>query len=100
MRIVSQDKESDVAYEMVMLRILRTNKEYCVHACTENIDYEMAFYSTEEKAKKAMDMCREKYLARIELDGGYDIVNKCYVQPNYWILPKVFQFPKDEEIEI
>ena len=46
-----------------------------------------------------MEMCREKYLSRMELEGGYDIVNGCYVQPNYWVLPKVFQFPKDEEIE-
>ena len=31
-------------------------------------------------------------------DGGYDTVNGCYVQPNYWVLPKVFRFPKDDEI--
>ena len=54
--------------------------------------------ASEEKAVKAMEMCREKYLSRMELDGGYDIVNKCYVQPNYWVLPKVFQFPKEEEV--
>ena len=34
----------------------------------------------------------------MELDGGYDVVNGCYVQPNYWVLPKVFQFPADEEV--
>ena len=60
----------------------------------------MAGYSTEEKAIKAMEMCREKYLSRMELEGGYDVVNGCYVQPNYWVLPKVFQFPKDEEVQI
>ena len=54
--------------------------------------------STEEKAIKAMEMCREKYLSRMELDGGYDIVNGCYVQPNYWVLPKVFQFLTDQEV--
>lgn len=59
----------------------------------------MAGYSTEEKAIKAMEMCREKYLSRMELDGGYDIVIGCYVQPNYWVLPRVFQFPKDDEVE-
>ena len=49
----------------------------------------IAEYSTEEKAIKAMEMCREKYLSRMELDGGHDVVNGCYVQPNYWVLPKV-----------
>ena len=58
----------------------------------------MAKYSTKEKEIKAMEMCREKYLSRMELDGGYDVVNGCYVQPNYWVLPKVFQFPADEEV--
>lgn len=47
-----------------------------------------------------MEMCREKYLSRMELDGVYDVVNGCYVQPNYWVLPKVFQFPSDEDIEV
>ena len=28
---------------------------------------------------------------------GNDLGN---VQPNYWVLPKVFQFPKDEEVQI
>lgn len=23
-----------------------------------------------------------------------------YVQPNYWVLPKVFQFPEEEEVEV
>lgn len=100
MRIISQNKGLDASYEMVVLRIVRANKEYCVHACTQDIDYEIAFYSTEEKAVKAMEMCREKYLSRMELDGGYDIVNGCYVQPNYWVLPKIFRFPKDEEVQI
>lgn len=66
----------------------------------DNVYGSFASYSTEEKAIKAMEMCREKYLSRMELGGGYDIVNKCYVQPNYWVLPKVFQFPKDEEVQI
>ena len=49
---------------------------------------------------KVMEMLREKYLSRMELDGGYDITNGHYVQPNFWVLPRVFQFPKDEEMEV
>ena len=56
-------------------------------------------FETYEKAIKAMEMCREKYLSRMELDGGYDMMHGCYVQPNYWVLQKAFRFPKDEEVE-
>ena len=57
-------------------------------------------YSSKEKAIKAMETLRDTYLSRMELDGGYDAVNGCYVQPNFWVLPKVFQFPKDEDVEV
>lgn len=59
---------------------------------------DIAEYSTEEKAIKVLDMIQEKYLSRMELDGGYDMVSGCYVQPNYWVLPKVFQMPQDSEV--
>ena len=45
-------------------------------------------------------MIQDKYLSRMELDGGYDVVSDCYVQPNYWVLPKVFQMPQDSEVEV
>lgn len=63
-------------------------------------DIVMGCYSTEAKALKIMEMLRETYLSRMELDGGYDRVNGCYVQPNYWVLPKVFKFPDDSEVEV
>lgn len=100
MRIISQDKGSDLPYEETTLQVF-ANGTVAAFSLTE-LDSDsfitMAKYSTEEKAIKAMEMCREKYLSRMELDGGYDIVHKCYVQPNYWVLPKVFQFPADDEI--
>ena len=96
MRIISQDGTIDVTYENADLE----RKGTTISVWTlDNVYGSFARYSTEEKAIKAMEMCREKYLSRMELDGGYDIVNKCYVQPNYWVLPKVFQFPKEEEVE-
>ena len=101
MRIISQDGCYDISYEQAVVACLdRTVVAYPLNDL-ESSDYiQLASYSTEEKAIKAMEMCREKYLSRMELDGGYDIVHKCYVQPNYWVLPKVFQFPKDEEVQI
>lgn len=104
MRVISQDGTIDVPYEMVVIQRFR-NGVYFLNRNLTGIeelvdDIELAEYSTKEKAIKAMEMLREKYLSRMELDGGYDIVNKCYVQPNYWVLPKVFQFPQDDEIEV
>ena len=104
MRVISQDGCYDIPYEQAMLlrygsRIYLMSQNF---SGVERIisDPVIAEYSTEEKAIKAMEMCREKYLSRMELDGGYDVVNGCYVQPNYWVLPKVFQFPADEDIEV
>ena len=95
MRIISQDGRYDLPYEQTV--VLR-EETYILVRTMEYEDLKIASYSTEEKAIKAMEMCREKYLSRMELDGGYDIVNGCYVQPNYWVLPKVFQFPTDKEV--
>ncbi len=96
MRIVSQSGRFDIPYEKSVVYV-----EYeTVIAKVGDERYSMGKYSTEEKAVKAMEMLREKYESRMELDGGYDDVHKCYVQPNFWVLPKVFQLPQDEEIEV
>ena len=106
MRVISQDGTIDVPYEYFSLVVSTGKCKDVEHVCIycHNISAphgtRLAEYSSKEKALKAMEMLREKYLSRMELDGGYDIVNKCYVQPNYWVLPKVFQFPQDDEIEV
>lgn len=94
MRIISQDSRIDLPYERTMLCL----DGVLVTARCDGKQYLIGGYSSKKKAIKAMEMCREKYLLRMELDGGYDIVHKCYVQPNYLVLPKVFQFPADDEI--
>lgn len=103
MRVISQDGTLDMPYEISSLSMAVGKYEDVVNAaiycCNSFSTIRMAEYSTEEKAKKAMEMLREKYLTRMELDGGFDHVNKVYVQPNYWVLPKVFQFPAEEELE-
>lgn len=106
MRVISQDGTIDVPYEYISLVVSIGKCKDVEHVCIycHNISAphgtRLAEYSSKEKALKAMEMLREKYLSRMELYGGYDIVNKCYVQPNYWVLPKVFQFPQDDEIEV
>lgn len=104
MRVISQDGSIDIPYEQVVIMRYEEN----IYFLNKNLtgveqlidDIEIATYSTIEKAKKAMEMLRGTYLSRMELDGGYDAVSGCYVQPNFWVLPKVFQFPKDEDMEV
>ena len=103
MRLISQDGMIDVPYENVCVSINYRNKNQIIawnFGCEDCEIEKMATYSTETKALKAMEMLRETYLSRMELEGGYDRVNGCYVQPNYWVLPKVFKFPADEEVEV
>ena len=104
MRVISQDGTMDFPYDnsLVFLHESCIKGNTCVEIqlCGDTEIDIVAEYSTKAKAIKAIEMLREKYLSRMELDGGYDIVNKCYVQPNYWVLPKVFQFPQDDEIEV
>lgn len=105
MRIISQSGLLDAPYELLAISPYSGNMATIVGTFPGNDlgkgdrVYILAEYSTEEKAIKAMEMCREKYLSRMELNGGYDAVSGYYVQPNYWVLPKVFQFPKEEEVE-
>ena len=100
MRVISQDGTMDVPYEMSIMWS-EDNGAVLLQPIGETGEYQtFAKYSTEEKAQKAMEMLRDTYLSRMELDGGYDAVNGCYVQPNFWVLPKVFQFPKDEDVEV
>lgn len=104
MRLIRQDGTLDIPYEMVTIQRFQ-EKIYFLNKNLTGVeqlvdDMQLAEYSTVEKAEKAMEMLRQTYLSRMELDGGYDHVNQCYVQPNYWVLPRVFQFPKDEEVEV
>lgn len=99
MRIISQDKKYDLPYGETTLQALDDGSviAFSLSDLTSDDFIIMAKYSTEEKGIKAMEMCREKYLLIVELDGGCNI-NGYYVQPNYWVLPKVFQFPEGDEI--
>ena len=99
MRVVSQDGLMDYPYDNSVVFIDPRNKNVVYVQMIGDSDVAaLGEYSTEEKALKAMIMLRQAYMHRMELDGGYDHVNQCYVQPNYWVLPRVFQFPADDEI--
>lgn len=102
MRIISQDDRFDLPYENIAVSTGYSDGKviiaYSPH--NENGDvWKMAVYSTEEKARKAMKMLRETYLSYMKLEGGQNFMSNFYIQPNIRVIPKVFQFPKDEEVE-
>ena len=97
MRVISQDGTIDIPYESVIIQ--RFGRE--IYFLNKNLigveqlvsDMDIATYSTEEKAKKAMEMLRNNYLDFMTVatpDGN----GFCFNQP------KVFQFPKDEDVEV
>lgn len=104
MRVISQDGTIDVPYEMVVIQKFR-NGVYFLNRNLTGIeelinDIKLAEYSTEAKAIKAMEMLREEYLKYMEIEGHADLTGQGIIQPNFWVLPKVYQFPQDEEIEV
>ena len=107
MIIRSQDKKSIINFDRIDTIRLSMQKEKGVIKSNYQTDifYDSAdtfgvlgTYSSVEKAIKVLDMIQDKYLSRMELDGGYDMMSGCYVQPNYWVLTKVFQMPQDSEV--
>lgn len=104
MRVISQDGTLDVPYEMVVIQEFR-NAIYFLNRNLSGVedltsDIMLAEYSTEAKAIKAMEMLREEYLKYMEIEGHADLTGQGIIQPNFWVLPKVFQFPQDDEIEV
>lgn len=103
MRIISQDRTVDVPYEQVVIQRFKTE----IYFLNKNLtgveqfvsDIEIASYSTEEKAEKAMEMLHEEYGKHFYGQGGAMATANFYVPPFAFIPPKVFQFPKDEDLE-
>lgn len=109
MRVISQDGTIDIPYDSVIIQ--RFGRE--IYFLNKNLigveqlvsDMDIATYSTEEKAKKAMEMLRERhtdnvfcrediqYKAEIMLDEGLDIVREMMMKCEY------FRFPKDDEVK-
>ena len=120
MRVISQDGTIDMPYEMVVVKRFG-NAVYFLNrnlAGVENQvrDIELAKYSTEEKAQKAMEMLRDtyKYGKRVAVpkfdESGIDkedditlyntrLINDFFKGGTY-VPTKVFQFPKDEDVDV
>ena len=96
MRVISQNGTIDVPYEQVIIqqykeKIYFLNKNMIGVAQLVD-DMEIASYSTETKAQKAMEMLRNEYVQYATAKSE-----------DYWFAfdyPKVFQFPADEDVEV
>lgn len=121
MRVISQDGTIDMPYEEVIVqrfksRIYFLNKNLTGVEPLTN-DMRIAEYSTEEKAKKAMEMLRDAYIGTPIVMQNVDIsedvareferLKKCGImvqtenQPSKieCISNAIFQFPAEEELE-
>lgn len=111
MRIINQSGTFDVPYEITALWMNTIHGEYVIHAqyIGQADFFRIAAYSTEEKAKNAMEMLRESYSPiRISKKVAEEI-NQFGVKLNpldvVGFLNKdtrddYFQFPPDKEIEV
>lgn len=94
MRIISQDGRIDLPYEQIVV-VNNTVDEMMIIAYAVNSDdseiWKLAEYSTKEKAKKAMEMLRTKYVHFQETKS----INGNYFAFDY---PKLFRFPQDSDV--
>ena len=121
MRVISQDGTLDMPYEMVIIQRFRSRIYFLNKNLTGveslNDDMQIAEYSTEEKAKKAMEMLRIVYAGKFitnadipedfdetlktAMKGGFGtvIVKDTCERVEFNGLSGVFQFPTAEELE-
>ena len=92
MRLISQDGKFDIPYDEIVVELF---EECVVGRLKEYIgrDIILGSYSTKEKAQKAMEMLREKYKDYAKATNKSNF----FTMFDY---PKVFQFPKDEDVEV
>ena len=123
MRVISQDGTIDIPYDSVIIQ--RFGRE--IYFLNKNLigveqlvsDMDIATYSTEEKAKKAMEMLRKAYVGSIVMfqnveptDELKEMLKIHGIETIYAILDNqpqeikfenhqnfYFQFPAEEELE-
>ena len=120
MRVISQDGTIDIPYELSAVTIGHKVdlSKFNINIRSKLLDERpciVAIYSTEEKAKKAMEMLRDTYQygKRVAVpkfdESGIDkedditlyntrLINDFFKGGTY-VPTKVFQFPKDEDVE-
>lgn len=123
MRVISQDGTIDIPYDYFSLTIANGRYEDVEVSCifcnnlSSTLGTKLAEYSTEEKAKKAMEMLRDAYIGMPIVMQNVDVsedvsreferLKKCGImvqtesQPSKieCISNAIFQFPTEEELE-
>ena len=101
MRVVSQDGLYDLPYEALAIRFHENDGTIILGVPLSVVSMDLVsdvplitlgIYSTEAKAKKAMEMLRNEYMQYATAKSE-----------DYWFAfdyPKVFQFPADEDVEV
>ena len=122
MRVISQDGMQDIPYEKFVFSITKDNRIVATIGCTappaELYMSSVAKYSTQEKAVKAMGMMRSAYAGmpvifqnvepsedvermfeRTKMNGIVAITDDKKSKIEY-VKNVIFQFPKNEEVEV
>ena len=122
MRVISQDGMQDIPYEKFVFSITKDNRIVATIGCTappaELYMSSVAKYSTQEKAVKAMGMMRSAYAGmpvifqnvepsedvermfeRTKMNGYVAITDDKKSKIEY-VNNVIFQFPKNEEVEV
>lgn len=122
MRVISQDGTMDFPYDNTWVSVYAgciNGRIYVrMQLCGYDDSVDVADYSTKEKAIKAMEMLREAYVGMPIVMQNVDIsedvakeferLKKCGVLVNAENQPSrvdfinnaIFQFPKDDEVEV
>ena len=122
MRVISQDGTMDVPYEISSFSMAVGKYENAEHAVIFCYNYstsmgtKMAEYGSKEKAKKAMEMLRDAYQygkrvavpkfdeSGIDKEDDINLYNTRLINDFFkggtYVPTKVFQFPKDEDVEV
>ena len=109
MRVISQDGTIDMPYESVVIQRFGSKIYFLNKNLTGvepfNDDMQIAEYSTEEKAKKAMEMLRmvyennEFYHHTATLERFTEFTQALSEEMFKKVTSEYFQFPKEEEFE-
>lgn len=124
MRLISQDGRLDVPYEKIAVNLKETDRTHIIGYGIESFDSNSYFtlgkYSTEEKARKVMELLRTAYAGRFittlesvpdDFDetmkelmkhgfGTVIVRNDSDSRVEFQNLNGYFIFPKDDEVEV
>ena len=122
MRVISQDGMQDIPYKKFVFSITKDNRIVAAIGCTapptELYMSSVAKYSIQEKAMKAMEMLRSAYtgmpvvfqniepsekfreLLEITKTNGIITITDDKKSKIEYVNNVIFQFPKDEDVEV